>query len=196
LLRGCFITGSRLGIAAGVFGMVLGWVLWAIQRRHLEGAALWPLYLAVVAALAWSVWYGLSPFAARVLDEGIDSQRWQVWGLMLTEFIWKHWLFGLGLGGYEAAFKAIQTADIMGWYNFAHSDLLQWLVEMGAVGAAAPLIVLVAIVRRWRLETMRTPVYAGLAAIAMVALGDFSWHAGATQVVIAVLIGVTLRPGG
>ncbi|NCO20111.1 MAG: hypothetical protein GW900_08735, partial [Gammaproteobacteria bacterium] len=71
---------------------------------------------------------------------------------------------------------------------------LQWLLEMGLVGLLLLLAVAVALVRNARLERETIPIYAGLAALMLVALGDFSWHIPATQVVLATFVGFILAP--
>ena len=104
------------------------------------------------------------------------------------------WLWGVGLGGFEAVFKQVQPGDMGGWYDYAHNDLLQWLLEMGLVGAGLLAAAAVALVRNARLNRETIPLYAGLVAQVLVALGDFSWHIPATQLVLAMYIGVLVAP--
>ncbi|MCA1778400.1 MAG: O-antigen ligase family protein [Xanthomonadaceae bacterium] len=186
-------SASRLGSAAGVFGMLVGLVLWTRMRRQHNRGATWPMYLAAVAALVAATWYGLTPLAERLAISRIEERRFDIVRLMLfeTEPVW--WLSGVGLGGFEAVFKQVQPGDMKGWYDFAHNDLLQWLFEMGIVGAGLLVAVLAAIWNNARLCRETIPLFAGLAALALVALGDFSWHLPATQVVLAVFIGTLLR---
>jgi len=56
-------------------------------------------------------------------------------------------------------------------------------------------VVAVALIRAARPSTERIALYAGLAALALVALADFSWHIPATQVVLALYVGTLLRSG-
>jgi putative inorganic carbon (hco3(-)) transporter len=64
---------------------------------------------------------------------------------------------------------------------------------MGLPGLAIMLTIAIALLRKHRLTTERIALYAGLAALCIVALGDFSWHIPATQVVLAFYVGVLLR---
>lgn len=190
-------SGSRLGSAAGVAGMLVGLVLWTRHRASLTRAAVWPMYATAFAALVAATWYGLTPLAERLATTSIEEGRLEVYGRMIGELNSVWWLSGVGLGGFEAAFKQVQPGDMRGWYDYAHNDLLQWLLEMGLVGAGLLALVFVALVRAARLNRTTIPLYAGLAALALVALGDFSWHIPATQVVLAVFVGVLLkRPRG
>ena len=187
-------SASRLGSAAGLAGMFVGLVLWTRFRARLSQAAVWPMYLTAFGALVAATWYGLTPLAERLVATTGEESRLRVFELMITELPLQWWLSGVGLGGFEAVFKQVQPGDISGWYDYAHNDLLQWLLEMGLVGAGLLGAVLVALWRRARLNRETIPLYAGLTAQALVALGDFSWHIPATQVVLAVYLGVLLTP--
>jgi Lipid A core - O-antigen ligase and related enzymes len=189
-------SASRLGAAAGVFGMLVAGVLWLQRQKGLNRAVRWSLYATAAAALAAALWYGLAPLVLRYVERGLESDRWEVWRLMLGELPWHYWMFGVGLGGFEAVFKTVQSAALRVWYDHAHNDLLQWLLEMGIMGAVLFGIALLALWRRRRNDTLRAALYGGLVAIALVGLGDFSWHLSGTQLVIACYLGILLRPSG
>ena len=187
-------SASRLGSAAGVGGMLAALVLWTRYRSRLRRAAIWPIYLTAFSALIAATWYGLTPLAERLAVTSVEEGRFEVYALMLGELKPQWWLTGVGLGGFEAVFRQVQPANMSGWYDYAHNDLLQWLLEMGVIGAALLVAVGVALWRHARLARETIPLYAGLTAQALVALGDFSWHIPATQVVLAVYLGVLLTP--
>ena len=187
-------SASRLGSAAGLAGMLVALVLWTRYRSRLSRVAIWPIYLTAFGALIAATWYGLTPLAERLAVTSVEEGRFEVFALMLSELKPQWWLTGVGLGGFEAVFRQIQPADMRGWYDYAHNDLLQWLLEMGIIGAALLSAVGVALWRHARLARETIPLYAGLTAQALVALGDFSWHIPATQVVLALYLGALLKP--
>jgi hypothetical protein len=186
-------SGSRLGAAAGVSAILLALVLWGRHRRLIHGASAWPAYIAAAGALVAATWYGLTPLAERLLSTSGEEGRLIVFGVMLTEFPLAWWIHGVGLGGFEAVFKQFQPAELGRWYDYAHNDLLQWLVETGLPGLLLLGAVAWKLIRRFNLNTERIALYAGLAALCLVALGDFSWHIPGTQVVLAFYIGALLR---
>ncbi len=188
-----FASASRLGSGAAVVGVAVGLLLWSRHRQVLRGGSVWPAYLALGAAVLAAAWYGLTPLAERLLATELEDSRFEIFLLMVNEFPARWYLHGIGLGGFEAAFKQIQPGDISGWYDYAHNDLLQWLVEMGLIGALLLLVVIAGLIRAAHLSTERVALYAGLAALALVSLGDFSWHIPATQVVLALFVGVLLQ---
>ncbi len=186
-------SASRLGSAAGLAGMLLGLVLWMQYRARINRFAIWPMLTIAVGILVTATWYGLTPLTERLVMTSIDSEpRLEVFSKMLTETEPVWWLTGVGLGGFEAVFKQVQPGDLGGWYDYAHNDLLQWLFEMGVVGAGLLAAAAVAVWRNARLTPEVIPLYAGLAALGLIALGDFSWHIPATQVVLALYLGTVL----
>jgi len=187
-------SASRLGSAAGLAGMLVGLVLWTRFRARLSTVAVWPMYLTAFGALVAATWYGLTPLAERLVATDGEESRLAVFAAMISDLPAQWWAWGVGLGGFEAVFKQVQPGDITGWYDYAHNDLLQWLLEMGLVGAALLAAVILALWRNGRLDRETIPLYAGLAALCLVALGDFSWHIPATQIVLAMYIGTLLEP--
>jgi O-antigen ligase len=189
-------SASRLGSVAGSIGMLTALLLWTRHRGKLQGAAIWPAWAAALAAFLFATWYGLEPLTDRLAGTGAgaDAYRLTAFELMIQGFPPQWWLHGVGLGGFEAVFKLVQTEDVSGWWDYAHNDLLQWVLEMGLVGVVLLGMVVTAIARHAEARLERIPLYAGLAALCVVALGDFSWHIPGTQVVLAIYIGVLTAP--
>ncbi len=188
-------SASRLGSTAGLAGLFVALLLWTRYRGVLSGGGVWAAWLTALGAFLFATWYGLAPLTERLSISSIEESRFQVFELMFREFPGQWWLTGVGLGGFEAVFKQIQEGRMGGWWDYAHNDVLQWLLETGLVGAVLLASVLVALWRQRRIRLERVPLYAGLVALALVGLGDFSWHIPGTQVVIALYLGVLLRTG-
>ena len=186
-------SASRLGASAGVFAILLALILWGRHRRLIHGVSAWPAYLAAAGAFVAALWYGLTPLAERLLATTGEEVRLEVFAIMLTEFPTRWYVHGVGLGGFEAAFRPFQPGHISGWFDYAHNDLLQWLVETGVIGIAMLAVVIGALLHKGKLSTERIALYSGLAALCVVAVGDFSWHIPATQVVLAFYVGALVR---
>ena len=189
-----FGTGSRIGVIGGSIALLVSGYLWlyrhAVTDRQRIGSG---AGMALVVLLVL-LWFGPALIIDRLVDMGVESSRWDVWGLMLSKFPVHYWITGIGLGGFEAAFKTVQSVELNAWYFDAHNDLLQWLLETGVVGAALLVIVAAGLWRRRRLNRLRAPIYGGLAALVFIGLVDFSWHMAGTQLILATYIGVLLRP--
>ncbi len=191
-----FTSASRLGAMGASIGAVTALLLLTSYRGRMPPYAIWPAWLALLGAFLLAVWMGLEPLADRLAISEADGHRRIAFELMLTDLPLAWWLHGTGLGGFEAVFKLIQPDQIGGWWDYAHSDVLQWLLEMGVVGLVLVLMVAAALARQARLSLERIALYGGLTALLVVATADFSWHMPATQVVLAAFIGTLLRPAG
>ncbi|MCK9488740.1 MAG: O-antigen ligase family protein [Xanthomonadales bacterium] len=185
-------TASRLGAVAGMVGAMVWLLLWRRQRGGWHGPVRWLLYPGAAVVGLIMVWYGLTPLAERLVVTSAEESRLLMYVTMVSDMPASWWLSGVGLGGFEAAFRQVQPADMVGWYDHAHSDLLQWLLEMGVVGAVLLLVVVVAVLRSGLQRSEQPALYAGLAALCVVGLGDFSWHMPATQLVAALFLGTLL----
>ena len=188
-------SASRLGSTAGLAGMLIGLGLWMRYRiQQTRPVPVWPMVLIASAVLIAATWYGLTPLAERLAVTSIEEGRIDIYARIIAELPAQWWLTGVGLGGFEAVFKQIQPGHINAWYDYAHNDLLQWLLEMGLIGAGLLIAVLTGIWRNASLNSERIPLYAGLTALALVGLGDFSWHIPGTQIVLAIYLGIVLQP--
>jgi putative inorganic carbon (hco3(-)) transporter len=187
-------SGSRLGSVGGVIGMLTLLLFWTRYRGHLRGIAVWPVWLGAFAAFLLATWYGLAPLTDRLSVTTMEERRFQVFALMFTDFPRWWWLTGVGLGGFEAVFKLIQPEEMSGWWDYAHNDLLQWILEMGLTGAVLLGMAIAAILKNASINLERIPLYSGLVALVVISLGDFSWHIPGTQVVLAIFIGILVRP--
>lgn len=188
-------SASRGGFLALVVGVVVALLLW--QRapqlpmpRRLRVLLPW----VVIAVLATGlIWFGLAPVAERLVATGYDG-RLEVAVALLRETPLAWWLTGVGLGGFESTFRMMQPATQQLWYDYAHNDLLQWFFETGSFGLILLLAVGRALWRQREWDEFKLLAWPGMAAIGLVALLDFSWQIPATQVAIAILLGVLLRP--
>lgn len=185
-------TASRLGAVAGLFGAMTWLLLWRRQRGGWHGPGRWLLYLGAGIVGLIMIWYGLTPLAERLVVTSAEESRLLVYSTMLADMPRSWWLTGVGLGGFEAAFRQVQPAELRGWYDHAHSDLLQWLLEMGVIGALLLAGLVVAVLRSGLQRSEQPALYAGLAALCVTGLGDFSWHMPATQLVAALFLGTLL----
>jgi putative inorganic carbon (HCO3(-)) transporter len=189
-----FGTGSRMGVMAGGIALLVSGYLWFYRHGASVRQQTWSAVGMAAVVILVLLWFGPALILDRLVEMGVESSRWDVWRLMLTRFPVHYWFFGIGLGGFEAAFRTIQSTTLTSWYFDAHCDLLQWLLETGVIGAALLVIVAAGLWRRRRISRLRAPLYGGLAAIAFIGLVDFSWHMAGTQLIIATYIGILLRP--
>ncbi len=198
------ITLSRGGVLSFVAGLTLFSLLYRRSPKH-SGMRLTGVFAGLTLM---SIWLGLGPLMAR-FGQSFSQETAATWGdrgavyaatwTMVVDFP----IFGIGLGAFPVIFPRYQPATITLRYLQAHSDLLQLLVETGAVGFLACVAVafglVISIVKPWRqshCELAFGMVPAGLAAMAAIALHscvDFSLRIPANALLLTVIIAITQR---
>lgn len=144
-------TGSRTGMLVGGGGIALG--LWNVRRQIKSNLSQWPKAVArgavavgaavLVTAITISVMAGraLSFERAFLLEMGDDMRRQAL--PKILEMIAFYFPFGSGFGAFDPVYRIHEPENLLGlaYFNHAHNDFLEVLLEGGAAG----LLVLVAV---------------------------------------------------
>jgi O-antigen ligase len=181
-----------------IAGMTVGLAITLASARVRAGVVVGGA-LAVGAALVW--------VATRVAGAGdtvrtLTERRVTVDSLgrsgamrAAVDLVSDRPVFGAGPG--QATFSWTAADGRMLSARYAHNEYLQVLVELGAVGLALVLAVMVTVaitVRRGRGSVLPKPLWAGAVA-AIVALAvhsgfDFLWHLPVTLLLVGLLVGL------
>jgi hypothetical protein len=184
------LTGSRAGLALGAIGFVAALCLYRVpdytkSRRdvHLlrfDARIVWALMVVVLVVA--SLFAGRATSFDRLAAAGggeIDRlTMFPVLGRMMID----HFPFGAGSGSFVPLFKFYEPDSLLNpsYYNRAHNDFMELLIDHGIFGAAA----IVAAGLAWA---------AGVRAIwraDAVERRSFRWRAGATGLWIILLCAV------
>jgi len=196
--------GSLLALGAAALSLL--WTRGSTPRAGHEQARgrKWGIALGAVLAgalLLGSVW-GRSPGAAL-------AGRLYLWGVAAPHVLDAP-VFGHGPGGFETLWPLWEAeywaarADSAGKERFAapqdhaHLDYLEWLLELGLVGAAPRLLLLLAALRAGRHapDARGRAALAALVALAARALVDFPLARPAELCLFAVLTACVVAPRG
>jgi len=127
---------SRMGIAAGVSGLLLVGGLHVLRRRRRSAVALLLVLLLIPACYAF--WIGtdavISRFEVLIHPGAMERDRLPIWRDSLGAIRDFKWL-GTGLGTYEWAVGHYQTGFLDYRYEHAHSDYLEFATEIGVPAA-------------------------------------------------------------
>jgi tetratricopeptide (TPR) repeat protein len=175
---------SRAGLAAFAVGQV-GAALWTLRRR---GVQVWLVALGVVAAVVTAV-------AAEALTSSAAT-KFALWPDFL-EGAWAHARTGMGRGTFELGYLRFQPRPFFTTWTHPENQLLQWLAEVGLV----PTLMLLAgtswaawqLARR-ELTSLEGAGLAGVAAVALHNLADFSMELPAVSFAAALVVGALSRP--
>lgn len=158
--------------------------------------------LLVVDLFIVSRHYGLERLADRLeATDVVAEQRSLAWG-DLEPALQAFPLTGSGLGTFAVAFTPYRSAGLHGYFDHAHNDHLEFILETGVAGyamlltiAAACLLHALALVRGRRDRTAAALGFAGgmaLLSLAVHGLADFNLHIPAVAASLVLVIGAML----
>jgi O-antigen ligase len=166
---------SRMGFLSALFALAI-LVIAAVPRKR------WLLLALPAAALAFILYLPpnqlIERFAALSTADKLASQdRLYVWRETLP-MISSYRIAGCGLGTFEFVFPRFKRHAPLIVDNFAHSDYLQYLAELGTVGFSLGLLLLTAILASaLRAGSHHSSIFGRALAIASVAsLGALLFH--------------------
>ncbi|NKB65066.1 MAG: hypothetical protein GKR95_24890 [Gammaproteobacteria bacterium] len=189
---------SRLGSISAIVG-ILGWVI-LMKRRNSTGvsglrkfAAIGVVPMVILGAL----WFGVDSLLYRFVNHGF-SDRAQVWQ-SLFELPSTIWLTGIGAGTFIDFFRHIQTPNLKLLYEFAHSDILEFILDYGIVGTVFILVAAIRWLRYWfpsHPNRLAIGALSGVLAIVVHSTGDFNLHIPGVAVVFWVSLGIGVNSSG
>src|SRR5271157_2764503 len=192
-----FFSLSRGGVISFLVGTVIlaSIALWRAPSRK----SLIPILSFVVALFIYLVYLGMSPIIERFAQSGISSnERLLVWSASLTAFRGFP-VFGTGLGTFQHIFPMYKPDGIAMFYQHAHNDYIEILVELGIIGALLTLVFLgfvgkhvlsVAWTRRDRY--LKAAFVASLASMGVFSLFDFNLHIPSNAILLSFVLGLAV----
>lgn len=199
-------TRSRAGIATALMGLVFSSILFVRARSGSRHAK--PIVVALaVTGIALAALIGLTPLLER-LEPGqlrlSGEGRLALYAATLRGAI-EFLPFGSGLSTYASVFPRFQEGVGGAYYDFAHNDYLQLVMETGIAGAVAVALLLVAYVMRMAdlvirgsersFTLLQVAAGVGLAPLILHSAFDFPLHMPGIAVWFATLAGAMLHPG-
>lgn len=174
-------SGSRSGALAA---------LAALGVVALRTFGKWPLVTTLIAGTAIVTLTGSATFE-RFMRLDVVQSRWAPW-LDMTTLLRFFPIFGSGIGTFAAAYWPYQRNATFEFWQHAHNDYLQWLVEAGVLG----LVALGLVVRRLRrdlkcLESARECCLAVAGAFAVQAFLDFPAHVPASAGMLVCVLALS-----
>lgn len=198
------LTRSRMGNVAFFVALAICGNLYVLLRhpKYLVKSLVFFASLVVVDLLIISEQYGLQKLAARLEATDVRTEQRALVFRDLVPVIRQYGLVGAGPGTFAAAYAPHRSADIDGYYDHAHNDYAEFVIETGAVGAVL-LGALALTTLGHALQVLRRrhdPVAGALAfagAMGLVTLGihglaDFNLRIPAVAATLVTLMALTL----
>ena len=160
------LTHSRMGNSAFFTSLMICGLLWMILQRKLhKGAIILFVSLVLIDTLIVGQWFGFQEVVDRIENTSADRETRDEVVRDTIVMIRNYPVTGTGLGSYASAFQQFQGPDVIGFYDHAHNDYLQFTAELGLIGMT-PLAILVALSLWKSVLTMfrrRNNLYKGVA---------------------------------
>jgi len=201
LFTALLLTHSRGGLAATVAGVMI--LLLAITfspgTGRLRRVGTWSIGPCVLIFLI-AILISSSATLDRLVTADIDLNTRLLVDQLTVQAIKDYPIVGIGLGSFTSVFQIYRTADITSYFDLAHNDYLQNLLELGIPAALCLFAAIGCLVGlcihgiRTRLRDAIFPCL-GLAATALVGLHatiDFSLQIPAVTVVYLFLLGIAV----
>jgi O-antigen ligase len=192
-----FFSLSRGGIISFLLGTIILTliVVWGASSKK----SLIPVLSFVIALLGYLIYLGVSPIIQRFAQSGISShERLLVWSASMTAFR-DFPLFGAGLGTFQHIFPMYKPDGITMFYQHAHNDYIEILLELGIIGALLVLLFLghagkhILYVRwRGRERYLKAAFVASLVSIAVFSLFDFNLHIPSNAILLSFILGLAV----
>lgn len=149
------------------------------------------LLLATLLAGAAMVTLSDSATFERFMRLDIVQSRWAPWIDMTTLFRFFP-VFGSGIGTFAAAYWPYQRNAAYEFWQHAHNDYLQWLIEAGLLGLFALGLVVLRVRRDLKcLEGMRECCLAAAGGFAAQAFLDFPSHVPANAALLVCVVALS-----
>jgi hypothetical protein len=196
--EGAWITFSIDSNASVVFWLKsCAWAVALALSRHATRSTviLIASLIAIDIAIVGS-WFGVEKTVQRIEQTAVgDVEVREDPTVYALEMARDYPLFGTGAGTFATAFMRYRGPDILDFYDHAHNDYTQFLVETGALGAALvaslPLMALVLALSRRRDPLARGFAFAvvmGVSSIAIHSTVDFNLQIPANALAFMVLL--------
>jgi len=192
-----FFSLSRGGIISFLVGatILVSLIVWDSPSKK----RLFPIFSFVIALFVYLIYLGASPIIQRFAESGISShERLLVWSASLTAFSYFP-VFGTGLGTFQYVFPMYKPYGIAMFYQHAHNDYIEILLEFGIIGALVVTSFLSFIGKiildvRWRgrEKYLKAAFVASLVSIGVFSLFDFNLHVPSNAILLSFILGLTV----
>lgn len=148
MVIGLVMSRSRMGNTAFFVSLiVIGGIFILLNKENRVRNAILLASFVLIDILIISQFFGLDQLKDRLINTRFEDQvvnevivarknevRTDVY-LDALPLLEQHWLTGTGAGSFEAVFPQYAGPDLLGHFDHAHNDYIQFTIEYGVIGA-------------------------------------------------------------
>ena len=201
-MSGALVLSASRGALAALLGMSVAGFFLARKRTGVGAALPTPLLLVVLLGLG-GAWLGGYDLVRKLDAQGLGSNRLEL-AATTVELARHNVITGSGAGTFRWQFPAVRAPELgSSFYQHAHNDWLEMVVDVGVPGAA--MLALALTLAFWRilggLRQRHDRAARGLLAGCLVACGafvvhalvDFNFNIPANAVIFFIVLGLGLN---
>jgi len=135
MVIGLLLTHSRMGNAAFFNALLITSAIAFFSTRQFRRPGFVVVILSIVAVdiTLLGTWFDLSQVLDRIENTGLDHETRDEVVQYMMKMIPDFWLAGTGAGAFAYIFPKY-SGFVGGFYDHAHNDYLELLVELGVIG--------------------------------------------------------------
>ncbi len=180
MVIGLVMTRSRMGNTAFFSSMLIaGAVALALSRHATRSTVILIASLIAIDIAIVGSWFGVEKTVQRIEQTTMrDVEVREDPTVYALEMARDYPLFGTGAGTFATAFMRYRGPDILDFYDHAHNDYTQFLVETGALGSAlvASLPLMALVLSVLALSRRRDPLARGFAFAVVMGVSSIAIH--------------------
>lgn len=135
MVIGLLMTHSRMGNAAFFHALLIASVIALASARQFRRPGFVAVVISIIAVdiALLGTWFDLGKVVDRIEHTGLDHETRDEVVQYVMKMIPDFWLAGTGAGTFAYIFPKY-SGFVAGFYDHAHNDYLQLLVELGVIG--------------------------------------------------------------
>lgn len=188
-----FFSLSRAGIISFFVGIV---VFSIFLYGNFSKKRLIPVFLFLLVLGLYLLFLGISPIIERFAGTDITTEQ-RLFGWHGTLLAFKEYpIFGSGLGTFRYVFKIYQPEGNYSYWDHAHNDYLELLLEVGfiGIGICAVFLFFIAkaiIVKDWKQEDvyLNAGFISSIATMMVHSFFDFNMHIPSNAILLFLILG-------
>jgi len=192
-----FFSLSRGGIISFFAGLLV--FSFVSFTKGMSKKKLIPVFLFVLVLTVYLLSLGISPIVERFMHTDVSGeQRFAAWQGTLSAFR-DFPLFGSGMGTFQHIFKVYQPDGLTLYWDHAHNDYLELLLEAGIIGtliAAAFFFSLFRIMVKaeWKGRNiyLGAAFFASITTMAVHSITDFNLHIPSNAILFSLILGLSI----
>lgn len=181
MVAALILTRSRMGNVAFFVSLSACGLLFTLLRYRQWFIPSLLLFASLLLIDLWVVsrWFGLDQLVERLEETEIEKEGRSMVLNDLHPLIKDYGITGSGLGTFSVAYAPHRNEDIYGYYDHAHNEYAQFLIEVGAIGCVLlGTLLLVHVLHCLRIIIRRrTLLYAAAAFSSLMAIVAMMAHA-------------------